>query len=229
MNKWEQFKKLAREFHVPVPETWITFEVFDKEGNLVQKHRQKGHSWTRNAYNMLFSQLAMVNANDNTFAAGKLSIKNTGGVVRYGAYPIGLLHNQSTLGTSYDFRAAAGVTTRGIVVGSGTNAESFEDYVLQTPIANGSDAGQLSYALQEAYTYSFNAGTKVLTATHIRYINNNSGNNVDVNEVGAVVYAMVNGHIAYWCNSRDHLASTVTVPDTSQLKVTYEISLTYPS
>lgn len=229
MDRWEQFKKLAQEFHVPVPETWITFEVFDKEGKLIQKHRQKGHSWTRNAYNMLFSELAAVNSNDNTFAAGKLSIKDSGGTVRYGAYPIAQYYSFSMQTAGYGYIAAAGIITNGIIVGSGTNAESFEDYVLQTPIANGTGAGQLSYVASEAYTYSYNAETKVLTATHIRYINNNSGGNVDVNEVGLIVRAIVASAHRYWYNSRDHLSSTVTVPNTSQLKVTYTISLTYPS
>ena len=229
MNKWEQFKKLAQEFHVPIPETWIVFEVFDKEGELIQKHRQRGRSWTRNAYNMLFSELAAVNANDNTFAAGKLSIRNTAGTVRYGTHAIGQQISPSMQGGGYGYHAAAGIVNRGIVVGSGTNAESFEDYRLQTPIANGTGAGQLSYVASEAYTYSYNAGTKVLTATHIRYMNNNSSGTIAVNEVGLIVNAVVAAAAVYWCNSRDHLSSTVTVPDTGQLKVTYEISLTYPS
>ncbi|MBA7585898.1 hypothetical protein ES708_27890 [subsurface metagenome] len=50
-----------------------------------------------------------------------------------------------------------------------------------------------------------------------------------MNEVALAVQAMAGGGAVKWLQSRDHLASTVTVPDTGQLKVTYTIQLTYPA
>ncbi|GAH72404.1 unnamed protein product, partial [marine sediment metagenome] len=61
----------------------------------------------------------------------------------------------------------------------------------------------------------------------VRYFNNNSGGNVDVNEVALVTNGYFGGaHI--WMQSRDKLGATVTVPSTGQLKVTYTVELTYP-
>ena len=62
----------------------------------------------------------------------------------------------------------------------------------------------------------------------IRYFNNNSGGNVNVNEVGIVAYLQGQYNQNYMM-SRDKLAATITVPNTGQLRVTYTIQLTYPA
>ena len=230
MYRWEQFKKLAQEFHVPVPETWITFEVFDKDGKLVQKYQQRGHSWTRNAYNIIFCQIAAKNPSDSTFAAGKLSLKDTGGIVRHNATrPINYYYttNLDALGAGY--LRAAGIIAQGILVGSGTNVESFEDHVLQTKIGHGTGAGQLSYADSELHSVAYIAETKTLADTLIRYLNNNSGGSVSVNEVALVTRIFISNTGYNTLVSRDKLDTTVEVPDTGQLKVTYIISLVYPA
>ena len=227
-QKWELIKSLAQELHVPIPEVWITLEVFDKDGKLIQKHRQRGHSWTRNAYNCMFSQLAGKNVNDTVFEAGKLDYKDTGGTVRSAARCGGSYDDVD--GTARGYRGPAGNDAQGILVGSGTDAESFEDYALQTKIANGTAAGQLSYVESEAHSITYNAGTKTFKNTLVRYFNNNSGGDISVNEVGLVGYT----HFCGWSNwyvmpTRDKLASTVTIPNTGQLKATCDISLTYPA
>jgi len=65
----------------------------------------------------------------------------------------------------------------------------------------------------------------------VRYFNNNSGGDIDVNEVGLVMNQPQGGSTVYGkrLQARDKLASTVTVPNTGQLKVTYTIQLTYPA
>ena len=69
-QKYEELRKLGQELKIPISEAFLTLEVFDKDGKLIQKHRQRSHSWTRNAYNALFSNLASVNLDDDTFGAG---------------------------------------------------------------------------------------------------------------------------------------------------------------
>jgi len=224
-QQFAELKKLARKLHVPIPEVFIELEVFDKDGRVIQRLRQRSHSWTRNAYNMLFCQLAGKDASDDTFGAGKLNIKDTTDTLRYLARAIGQ-HTGFTLDDpGYGYRAPAAEDTWGILVGSGTNVESFEDYVLQTQIVDGTEADELSHIESEAHSVAYADTT--LTNTLIRYFNNNSGGNVLVNEVALVVKAYVAGSPFIWVNSRDRLASTVTIPDTGQLKVTYTISLTY--
>jgi len=223
-QQFAELKKLAQKLHIPIPEAFITLEVFDKDGKLIQRHRQRSHSWVRNAYNMMFSNAAQKDVDDVTFGAGKLCFKNTAGTLRNAAL-IGA-PSGSVDGTAQGYRAPAGADTKGILVGSGTNAESFEDFALQTPIAEGTGADELNHVESEAHSVAYADTT--LTDTLIRYFNNNSGGNVLVNEVGIVEYGMF-ATMNYILMVRDVLGATVTVPDTGQLKVTYTISLTYPA
>ena len=224
-QKYKRLRELGQELHIPIPEHFITLEVFDKNGKLIQRHHQRSHSWVRNAYNLLFTQLAGKGMTGDGYGAGKLSIKETDTTVK------DTDGTAITIGTAPDdvgvgYREAAGLIVNGILVGSGVNAEDFEDYVLQTPIAEGAGAGQLNHAQSEANAYSY--GALVGTNTLIRYFNNNSGGNVEVNEVCLAATGFAGAFIDY-ITSRDHLAATVTIPDTGQLKVTYTIQLTYPA
>ena len=225
-KQYRELKRLAQRLHVPIPEAFLTLEVFDKNGKLIQRHRQRSHSWTRNAYNCMFCDLAGKDASDTgLFEGGKLSIKDTSAAIKAGAWVpfIPYATGTSADGLGVGYRATAGEDTYGILVGSGTNAESFENYVLQTPIANAT----LAHVQSEAHSISYVVLT--LKNTLVRYFNNNSGAGVDVNEVALVArgYAAAAGN--KFLVTRDKLASTVTVPNTGQLKVTYAIQLTYPS
>jgi len=227
--RYEQLRKLGQELHIPIPEAFWELEVRDRNGEVIQSLRQRSHSWVRNAYNHMFSQLAGKNGSNSSFGPGLLSIKDTAGTTRYASRPIG----QSAWdidGTGYGYRGPAGEDAWGIQVGSGANPESFEDYQLQSKIANGVGPGQLSYIEQDPHRIAYDPGTKVLSNTMVRYFNNNSGSAVDVNEV-ALVLNQPQGTQVYgkWMQARDKLTSTVTVPDTGQLKVTYTVQLTYPA
>ncbi|MBA7548235.1 hypothetical protein ES705_40683 [subsurface metagenome] len=225
-QKYERLRKLGQELHIPVPEAFWEFEVFDRSGKLIQRHRQRSHSWTRNAYNLLLGQMAAKNLDDATFEAGKLSLKQTSGAITTG-YGYSIAVSQDYEDPTSGYMASAAGNTHGIQVGSGTDAESFEDYVLQTLIAEGAGAGQLNYAASLVPTKGYAA--LVFTITWVRYMNNNSGGNVEVNEVSLVTWGGLSGAKTRFLMARDKLPATVTVPDTGQLKVTYTIELTYPS
>jgi len=221
-KRYDELRRLGQELHLPIPEHFWTLEVFGKDGKLLQKHHQRSHSWVRNAYNIMFSTLAQKDINGAGFGAGILTLKKTSAAVesedKCGAT------DADVDGTTQGYRAPAGGDDFGILVGSGTNAEDFEDYVLQTPIVEGAGAGQLNHAQSEAHSISYAALT--MKNELVRYFNNNSGGNVDINEIMLALNHVFYGWVA---NCRDKLASTVTVPDTGQLKVTYTIQLTYPS
>lgn len=229
--RYEELRKLGQKLHVPIPEAFWEIEVKDKCGRVIQRHRQRSHSWMRNAYNAMFCQLAGKDANDTTFGAGKISGKDIGGVIRTPSRALGTDYNGScdglTPGTGHGYRGAAASDTTGIVVGSGTAPESFEDYALQTLIPNGTGAGQLSYVASETHAISYDAIGRVLKNSLVRFLNNSSGGTVNVNEVGIIFYTQYNGY--KYMYSRDKLATTVTIPNTGQLKVTYTIQLTYPA
>ncbi|MBA7714383.1 hypothetical protein ES703_123405 [subsurface metagenome] len=164
---------------------------------------------------------------DSTFGAGKLSGKDTGGAVSYGARGAVIKDSATVEGTTYGFRAGAAEDGWGILVGSGEDAESFEDHVLQTQLTNGTGAGQITHILSEVMDKSY-AGLTWTNAL-VRYFNNNTGANRLINEVALVCKYYAFGATGIFLMSRDKLASTVTIPDTGQLKVTYTIELAYPS
>ena len=75
---------------------------------------------------------------------------------------------------------------------------------------------------------TYDTPTRVLSNRLVRYFNNNSGGDIAVNEVALVNSMQQPGAWPRFVMSRDKLDTTVTVPDTGQLKVTYTIQLTYP-
>ncbi len=240
--EFETLRLMGQRLHVPIFEAFWELEVMDRGGRPVQSLRQRSHSFVRNAYNHLLSQLAAKNGDGGAvFGGGFINIRNTGGSVLTGSFPILTGHDSNSTSTTpldsatsfnQGVLAAAGIDSKGIVVGSGVNPESFESFALQTPILNGTTAGKLSHVQSEPVAVAYNAGTLTLTVTHARFFNNNSGGNVDVNEVAIYLVGKTGAggqsNVA-WMPARDKLAATVTVPNTGQLKVTYTISLTYPA
>lgn len=224
---YKEFAKIGRRLGVPVFEAFLTLEVFDKNGKRTSYRRQRSHSWTRNAYNHMFCQLAAKQATDaGLFEAGKLSIKDIGASIR--ATNIIEIKDAACDSVDAGYRGVASTDTHGIVVGTGTGAESFEDYVLGTLIASGNGAGELAYGEQEAHDVSYVSGTKTLSTDLVRYFNNNSGGSITVNEIGLIAEMFIDGATSrYMMSARDKLGTGVEVADTGQLKVTYTISLVF--
>lgn len=231
---YKQLRGLGQRLHIPTFEAFLELEVRDKDGRVIHHHKQRSHSWVRNAYNALFCQLGGKNASDGVFGAGNLNWKNTVGGTQSGARCLGIIRcfDANTTDTveavTKGYYAGAGIDTSGIVVGSGVAAESFEDYALQTQIANGIGAGQLSYIESNAPVKSWNGGTLKMTVAHARYFNNNSGGIITVNEIGleACIHFSADERMMV---ARDKLGAGVNIPNTGQLKVTYTIELTYPA
>jgi len=227
-REYDELRRMGQRLHIPIPEAFWKLEVFDKNGKLLQTHDQRSHSWTRNAYNQLFCAMASKNASDATWVAGKLSGKDTAGVVHFGAAGIMAHYNIDidTPDATKGILTPANQKTKGIQVGSGINAESFDDFVLQTLINSGAGAGEINYAASELHDITY-VGT-VLSDAQVRYFNNNSGGDIAVNEVSIVNGLYYGANLNFYLTARDHLGATITVPDTGQLKVTYTIQLTYP-
>lgn len=229
--KYEQLRKLGRELHIPIAEAFWALEVLDENGRVVRGHRQHSHSWVRNAYNLLVCQAAAV-AGDN--AVG-LALVDTGGGTRSDAstqpatgYSSNGASNMSIyVFQGYGFYAGAGVDTFGIVVGTGSGAENFNSNALGAKIANGVGAGQLSYAAMNAPAISTVGTTKKVD--WVRFLNNNSGNSITVNEVGIYCNGTYDNSSLYFMMCRDLVAGGVAVPNAGQLRVTYTIQLAYPA
>jgi len=228
---YEELRKLGQRLHIPAPEAFWEIEVRDKSGQIIQRFKQRSHSWVRNAYNMMFCYLAGKDLSNGSFGAGYLSLKDTGGAVQYGSGPVCLSQNSSVDSTSMGYRGPAGNDAYGILVGSGTNPEDFESYALHVKIANGTGAGQLTYVQSEGHAVTWNPGMLTMKNDLARYFNNNSGADVSVDEVALALrgYRPGSGVPYHYITTRDLLVSTVTVPNTGQLKVTYTVQLSYPA
>lgn len=235
-RKYQRLERLGQELKIPTFKSFLTLEVLDKDGNSIHSHKQRSHSWNRNAYNLLFNQMSgKGTTNTGLFEAGAVNYKDFSGTVRDGVgfgFKFGSANgavNIDSAGNGY--LAGAGVSTSGIMVGSGNTAESFEHNALATQIANGTGAGQISYVASEANALTYDVPSKTLTNTLVRFFNNNSGGDVTVNEVclTGLQHVLSSAATTTAMVSRDVLGAPVVVPNTGQLKVTYTIELVYPA
>jgi hypothetical protein len=189
----------------PQLEMWLTVENWsgpNGTGRLLSKKRIKCHSYVGNFIGLLYVGMAQTT----------LNIPDTGNVLR------------TITPTQYNYRAVAtaGDATFGVVVGTGTQANDVGAYALQTPIANGTGAGQLQYGAVSV-TSPTTVGQK-RQMTIARVFTNNSGASITVNEVGLVIYGN-NGSTNY-----DFLVertlNTNTIANGASATWTYTISIT---
>lgn len=230
---YKEFVRLGAKLGLPCPEVHINLVSTDSAGNVVAEYTDRSRTFNRNYWNMLFktfgcqagdsqqsnasTYLDGTPTSSTTFAAGHLTQKNTSATVL----------NSNANFCVPSCQAAVGNIQSGIVVGTGSAAESFEGHVLTTPVTNGTGAGQLSYTAEALPTPSYNAGTLVWTAAHQRIINNNSGGTITVTET-AMYAQMPFGGVSYMI-MRDLLGASVAVLNAGQLTVTYTFTLTFPA
>jgi hypothetical protein len=236
-KRFEELKSMCRELKVPAPpEIIIKLQVHDKNGILTFDDKQRGHSWTRNFYNYLFSLAADgMGGGSNNFGAGYMSGKDILDTVKYSASSgVGRVGNTSSIiqwgiGSTYGLWGAIGIDTQGIVVGIGDTAFSPEQNKLVTGIVHGITAGTLSHAEMNAGSMAYTGGTTTWAHTRSRIFNNNSGGSITVKEVGLYLKSEMYGgsNNLFYMMERSVLAPTVAVANGAQLTVTYEISMDF--
>jgi hypothetical protein len=230
-TEYDDLRGLAKKLHILLPEAFWEFEIRSKNSQLISRHRQRSHSWVRNAYNLIVCQAAAVPGD----SAVGLAVVDVNGTTRSdtttqpasGLSSGGASNSSIYVNLGNGIYAGAGVDTFGIVVGTGNNPESLESYALGTKIVSGNLAGQLSYSATDPPAISTIGTTK--TVAWVRYFNNNSGGSITVNEVGVYTKGTYDNSSATFMLCRDLLAGGVIVPNTGQLKVTYTLQLTYPA
>lgn len=224
-----ELERLGKVLGIPVPMMFIKVEAINPDGSPGEIYEDRSRTFNRNFWNMLFSRCSDPVTSSGTFGAGVLSIKDTGGTTRTIA---GALSGVGTASNLCDFNSmgALGDATLGIVVGTGTTAESFEHNALVTRVAHGSSAGTLSYTASANPTPSYNAGTKVWTAAQSRIFNNNSGGTIVIAETGIYAnFGYANTTSGTFMIERSLLGATVSVLNAGQLTVTYTTTLTFPA
>lgn len=211
-----KLERLSVKLGIPVPQVHLTVEV-RKDGKLISSTRQRSRTWNRNFWNNILCQLTNTPGVATNFDAGYLSIKKTSGAVG------------AIAGGTWNFLCTGLVnnSTYGILVGIGTDAESFEGYVLSSLCSHGSGANQLVHAAHSALVQSYDAPTKKWTITIKRIFNNNSAADIVIAET-ALVFNMPNQGTQCMLN-RDLLGATQTVAIGAQLTVSYDVTLTFPA
>lgn len=182
----------------------IDIDIIDKDGNRVFHDKREANSFVRCMIDVLY------------------------GIMMYSWPTNGILDitNTQRTGTSHAYNmnvgGAAGQTTLGIVLGTGTNPVTIGDYALQTLLAEGSGSGQLNYQAQATDTTPNTSGS---TRSFVikRQVINNSGADITVNEIGLYCYAVAT---ANYYGMLDRTLSTFTILSLATAVIKYTISVT---
>jgi hypothetical protein len=223
---YEELDQLGRELGIPVPQVHLGLVVTDADGNVLDEYSGRSRTWNRNFWNHYFVQVsgAPSTTSMGAFGAGSLKVRDTSGTSLNSTN-----YCNSAAPFNYNWSISA-TSTQGIVVGSGTTAESFEHNTLATLITHGTGAGQLTYTSQTNPVAVYDSGTKTWATTHRRSFSNGSGGAISVNEAGYYTQFMSAYNLNYnMMICRDVLPSTIVVPNGAMLTVHYTISLGFPA
>jgi hypothetical protein len=226
--------------------TKITLQRYDREYNLLEEKEIQSRSWLLNLIKLLYLDHL------GTSLAGVIDITNTARTLHATAvsdvrYIKSSLAMAGCGGGSYDIFCPGHIfpfdnwqhiyvisvvdavhpgENVGIVIGTGVGAVAPLDYALGTKVAHGTGAGQMEHGGTEILipTFADPNGSMVMR----RYLRNNSGGNITVQEVGIYATGVKYGddaHIWLFCVARD-LTGGFAVADTEILRVTYTVQIT---
>lgn len=173
-------------------------------------------SWVRNAYNAHADQSMGGVLITGGYADGSMSLKRTSGTV---IDSWNHLSNPETVGGYF---APVADDDGGIIVGIGTAAEGFDDFELDSLVAEGT----MDYQACALDSKGWNGGSLFHWSKWERDINNNSGGTITVTELGMINTQSVAGNILF---IRDLLGSSQAVLNTETLTVQCEFRQSFPS
>jgi len=156
---------------MPQLQALYTLEVKDKNGKTVSKETKPCKSFVLQFLQVLEGQLDPDNS---------IVIKDTSNVDQT------CDENEH----AFDISAIVGTTTYGLLVGTGTTPVTTTDYTMETLIAHGTGAGELSYGVASKVTTA-EVGVNVDFQT-LRTFTNTSGNTINVTEIGLACVANLN-------------------------------------
>jgi hypothetical protein len=185
-------------------------EVVDKDGKVTDRKRGRNSLLTNFAW-------IMSGAMDAYGHGVSGSEQDTGGTLRImDWYPRNIAANYLGI----EVTGGAGTSTYGIVVGSDSTAVTADDYKLNTQIAHGVGAGQLSYLAVTLNAVVVAAPTASVRID--RQFTNGSGGDVTVKELGIYIRSDASTSPRYFCICRDVIPDTL-VPNGSSLNVKYTV------
>lgn len=218
---YRRANELSRKHKIPFAELLMGVSVIGEDGTRRQVIFRHSRSLVRNFYNRKMN--IMVGANNASgYTDGGLQAKDTGGAIR----ELNVMFAQTNIEDNaypYGFAAAAGDSAQGMQIGTGTTAEDFDDYRIETQIAHGVSAGQMGY-LGMVHTHAWYSGPSYYLKNYERTFDNDSGSTINVSEATLV---WQNQYGWFFAMSHDVFAP-IAVLHTEGLAVFYEFRLTYP-
>jgi len=202
----------------PTFKAYIEATVYDKEGHLIQHHRQPMRSLTQ--YFLAFMSIPIQGTSQNAganYAPGILTSV------------LGLPSMITTIGGFQNsYYGTANITwSWSIQLGSGTQAFSPSLTSLAEPIANGSGAGQLVYGYASV-TY---VGTSIYTSITV---SNDTSDTINVTEIGLtgtidIIYLATASSYAInsynFLLSYDTLSTAISIPPNSL--ATFQVTISF--
>ena len=188
---------------------YITLEVWDKNGKLLKKHKEKCKSFLKNFAIALRSFICA--SGGATYPTVNLT-DISGNTIQWP-------DDTNLRFGNFALACNRGEIDKGIVIGSGTTANTVDTYKLESILTSNLSVYSYSYtdiAVSDS-TVSFKLQKKIT----------NKGATINVNEVG--LYARVKdieGQEKIVCIARDVLSETIQVQQDQNLVVEYEIKIT---
>lgn len=181
-------------------ELWYSVVVRDRQGKVVSRERRRSRSFLKQWNQLVYVQMSQTS----------LNITDTGETPR----SIGPHTN------NFWISIGAGVTIQGIRVGTGNTPVAIDDYALETPIAEGTGAGQMEYGACTVADYVVAAPSCSFEVS--RTITNNSGDSITVRE--AAIYMRMNTN--FGCTTRDVFETPQAVPNGGSITIDWTIQVT---
>ena len=201
----------------------LTIIVRDKDGKVIKRYKQKSHSPTANFIGIMLpatyyattgSSWTYTTTSNSTFSYGISMTSPYFGII----YP-----NNGSYGSNGDYLI-------NILVGSGSQSNSYSAYNLALPIANGSGTGQLLYSTPSIPTGITINGNQAYFIVSQSYTNQ-SGGTVNITEVGIIINLYANGvggSVSYSGNVLvwyDALSSPISVSNGQSVVIYYTFSV----
>ncbi len=219
-----ELKALCKELKIQAPiDIYISLKV-EKNNKVLFDDVQRGHSWTRNYYTLIFSSITTCSSTATSkYGAGHMTFRRDDGDISVsGAYNVGV-YSSTANGGIIDVTSSS---TAGIIVGTGTTAFDIDNYNLESKVVHGNGSGQLAYQpmVKTGNVPTYNSETKTWSVDITRVFNNNSGATIVIGETG--LFCRITGFNVsdYFLIERSVLSPTVSVLDGAQLTVTYTFS-----
>ena len=177
--------------------------VTDKNGKVVSCVEKQARSFL-----IAFLQILEANA----FATVAVSVKDYLGVAK----------TVTDHAVNFNSDAGSGLSSLGTLVGTGVTAVANDDNAIETPIGNGSGAGQLNYGAQGKVTTQ-EVGANVDFVMTRAFVNG-SGGTINVTEFGWQVYGYASGNFKFLVIH--DVIGAVVVNNGQTLTVTYTLRTT---